>query len=127
MKFDPVQAACEIVNVQYPDLIGFVAIEEIMLRHGLDSLEMAGYDTALFRELIRVDMPKGYRAMSLDGGAALGTEAFESQEWLIHVLEEELLHLKQKAQGLAKEFGPGTALELELDVNDSRKFPPPSR
>jgi len=64
--------------------------------------------------------------MSLDGGAALGKEAFDSQDWLIHVLEEELLHLLQKARGLAQEFARGTVLELELDVNDTRKFPPPS-
>jgi hypothetical protein len=90
----------------------------------LDALSLAGYDTSLFEELIKVDnMPTGYRAMSLDGGAALGKEAFESQDWLVHVLEEELLHLMQKAQGLAEEFSRGTALELELDVNDT---PPPS-
>src|SRR5438046_4138887 len=110
----------------YPILVGFDAVEEGMIRFGLDALNLAGYDTSLLEELIKVDMPKGYRAMSLDSGAALGKEAFESQDWLVHVLEEELLHLMQKAQGLAEEFTRGTALELELDVNDSRKFPPPS-
>lgn len=64
--------------------------------------------------------------MSLDDGAAIGAEAFSSQEMLNHVLEEEYLHLVQKSKGLATEFGPGTALELELDVNDQRQFPPPS-
>lgn len=110
----------------YPLLVGFDAAEEGMIRFGLDALSLAGYDIALFQELIKVDMPKGFRAMSLDAGAALGKEAFASQDWLIHVLEEELLHLLQKAQGLAQEFAPGTALELELDVNDTRKFPPPT-
>src|ERR1022692_3188272 len=112
--------------MHYPILVGFDAAEEGMIKLGIDTLSMAGYDTSLFQELIRVDTPKGYRAMSLDDGAVLGQEAFESQEWLIHVLEEELLHLMQKAQGLAKEFAKGTALELELDANDTRKFPPPS-
>lgn len=109
----------------YPMLVGFDAAEEGMIRFGFDILGLAGYDTALFQELIRVDLPQGYRAMSLDGGAALGKEAFVSQDWLIHVLEEELLHLLQKAQGLANEFARGTALELEIDVNGTRKFPPP--
>jgi hypothetical protein len=110
----------------YPVLVGFDAVEEGMIRFGLDALSLAGYDTALYQELINVDMPTGYRAMSLDGGAALGREAFESQDWLIHVLEEELLHLMQKAQGMAQEFTRGTALELELDVDDTRKFSPPN-
>jgi hypothetical protein len=108
-----------------PDLIGFALAEEHMMRAALNALRAVGYDTSVFQELIKVDMPKGYRAMSLDGGAALGDEAFESQDWLVHVLEEELLHVIQKAQGLAQEFARGTALELELDVNDIRKFPPP--
>jgi hypothetical protein len=34
-------------------------------------------------------------------GAALGSKAFSSQAMLNHVLEEELLHLGQKATGLA--------------------------
>jgi hypothetical protein len=110
----------------YPTLVGFDDVEEGMIRFGLDALSLAGYDTTMVHELIKVDMPTGFRAMTLDGGAALGQEAFESQDWLVHVLEEELLHLMQKSQGLADEFRRGTALELELDVNDTRKFPPPS-
>ena len=55
--------------------------------------------------------------------AALGEEAFSSQEMLNHVLEEELIHLQQKAAGLAQEFGPGTAQELEEAANAARKFP----
>jgi hypothetical protein len=109
----------------YPTLVGFDVAEEVMIKIGLDALNLAGYETSLFKELIKVDMPTGFRAMSLDGGAALGKEAFESQDWLVHVLEEELLHLMQKAQGLAEEFSRGTALELESDVNESRKFPAP--
>jgi hypothetical protein len=109
----------------YPKLVRFAAVEEGMIKFGLDALNLAGYDTSLFKELIKVEMPTGFRAMSLDDGAALGKEAFESQDWLVHVLEEELLHLMQKAQGLAEEFRRGTALELELDVNESRKFPAP--
>ena len=60
--------------------------------------------------------------MCLDDGAALGPEAFVSQELLNHVLEEEYLHLLQKRDGSAKEFDRATALELELDVNDKRRF-----
>ena len=112
--------------MNYPVMIGFSELEERMIKLGIDALSMAGYGTSLFQELIWADMPKGYRAMSLDDGAVLGKEAFESQPWLIHVLEEELLHLLQKDRGLAQEFPTGTALELELDVNDSRKFSPPS-
>ncbi|MBI2804947.1 MAG: hypothetical protein HYX68_08200 [Planctomycetes bacterium] len=93
-----------------PPLVGFDASEDGMIRFALDALNQAGYDTGVFQELIKVDMPKGFRAMSLDGGAALGKEAFESQEWLIHVMEEELLHLIQKAAGLTQEFARGTAL-----------------
>ncbi len=106
-------------------LVDFNPVQETMVREGMAVLSRAGYDTSFCQELIKVDMPAGYRAMTLDGGAALGEEAFESQDWLNHVLEEELLHLIQKAQGHAGEFGPGTALELELDVNEIRKFPRP--
>jgi len=109
-----------------PVLIGFNLAEERKMQTALNALRSVGYETSFFQELIKVDMPNGYRAMSLDGGAALGDEAFESHDWLVHVLEEELLHLMQKAQGLTQEFARGTALELELDVNDIRKFPPPA-
>jgi hypothetical protein len=40
-------------------------------------------------------------------------EAFSSQVMLNHVMEEELLHLQQRAAGLGSEFGPGTAQALE--------------
>jgi hypothetical protein len=107
-----------------PRLIGFHSTEEEMIKTALDALAEAGYDGDLFHELIRADMPKGYRAMSLENGAVLGVEAFVRQDCLNHVLEEELLHLMQKAKGLAKVFDPETALELELDANEQRKFPP---
>ncbi|MBI1832281.1 MAG: hypothetical protein HYR84_12630 [Planctomycetes bacterium] len=108
-----------------PVLAGFDSAGEGLIGFALDALNLGEYDTGLLQERIKADMPKGYRAMSLDDGAALGKEAFESPEWLLHVLEEELLHLMQKSQGLAEEFNRGTALELELDVNESRKFPAP--
>ena len=107
------------------DLIDFSPHEEGMIYEALAALAEAGYDPGLFQELIRADMPPGYRGMSLDGGAALGAEAFASQAWLDHVLEEEYLHLLQKRRGEAEIFGPGTALELELDVHDTRRFPSP--
>lgn len=108
-----------------PDLVDFSESEIEMIRMALGELNVAGYDITPIRELIRADFPVGYRGMSLDNGAALGKEAFLSQAWLNHVLEEELLHLIQKAQGLTATFGPNTALELEQDVNDKRKFPAP--
>ena len=88
-------------------------------------LKGAGYDTSAFKELVRADMPPGYRAMSLEGGAALGQEAFTSQESLNSALEEELIHLQQKAAGLGQPFGPGTAQSLEEAANAARKFPIP--
>ncbi|HEX4589248.1 MAG TPA: hypothetical protein VH120_04925, partial [Gemmataceae bacterium] len=75
--------------------------------------------------LIRADLPAGYRAMTLDDGAALGPEALSSQAMVNHVLEEELLHLEQKAREPDRAFGPGTAGALEDEVHDARKFPPP--
>lgn len=105
--------------------VDFSADEEAMLNQALSALEQAGYNVDLFEELIRVQMPKGYCGMTLDNGAALGTEAFASQDCLNHVMEEEYLHLVQKKRGQAVTFAPGTALELELDVDDKRKFPRP--
>ena len=107
------------------ELNGFSPAEEAMIGIALQALEGVGYDTSLLQVLIRADMPAGYRGMSLDDGAALGAEAFASQEWLVHVIEEEYLHLVQKSQGKAGTFAPDTALELELDVNDQRRFPAP--
>ena len=74
---------------------------------------------------IRAKMPPGYNAMSLEGGAALGDGAFSSPAGLVSALEEELLHLQQKAAGLAKEFSPGAAQILEEAVDELRKFPIP--
>ena len=44
---------------------------------------------------------------------------------LDHVLEEELLHLRQKALGVASVFGQGTGRALEEALNAIRKFPLP--
>ena len=93
-----------------------------MIRRAQAALDGVGYDTTPFQNLIRADLPRGYRAMSLDDGAALGIEAFVSQDLLNYVLEEELLHLKQKLAGRATEFGPGTAAALEEEINDQRRF-----
>ena len=101
---------------------GFSPAEEAMIRASITALRAAGYDTTRIKVLVRADMPATYRGMSLPDGAALGAEAFRSQAVLNHVLEEEILHLQQKAAGLAQEFGPGTAAELEKLVNEQRKF-----
>ena len=101
---------------------GFSAAEEAMIWAAVAALQGAGYDTSPMQMLIRGDLPAGYRAMSLDDGAALGQEAFSSQPMLTHVLEEELLHLEQKARESGRPFGPGTAQALEAEVDEARKF-----
>jgi hypothetical protein len=107
-------------------LISFSSIEEAMILEALQELERAGYDTELFKVFIRVEMPGQYRAMTLDDGAALGDAAFSSQRMINHVLEEELLHLRQKAAGQASEFGARTARALEAEIDEQRKFSLPS-
>jgi hypothetical protein len=101
---------------------GFTPAEEAMIQASIMALQMAGYETSGIKILIRADLPANYRGMSLPDGAVLGAEAFRSQEVLNHVLEEEVLHLQQKAAGLAEEFGPKTAAELKKEVNEQRKF-----
>jgi|SRR6266481_883588 hypothetical protein len=104
------------------NLEAFGAAEEAMIQASIVALKAAGYDTSRIKVLIRADLPATYRGMSLPDGAALGKEAFRSQAVLNHVLEEEIIHLQQKAAGLAEEFGPKTAAELEKEVNEQRKF-----
>jgi RHS repeat-associated protein len=106
-------------------LTGFSQAESSMVQKSLKALKDAGYDTSLLKEVIRADMPPGYRAMSLDNGAALGNEAFGSQAALNSAMEEELIHLQQRAVGLGQSFGPGTAQSLEEAANAARKFPIP--
>ena len=60
------------------------------------------------KEIIRAELPAGYRAMSLEDGAALGGEALSSQAALNSALEEKLIHLGQKMTGWPESFGPGT-------------------
>ena len=105
-----------------PRLEGFSPAEEAMIETSIMALQGVGYDTSRIKVLICADIPSSYRGMSLVDGAALGTEAFRSQAVLNHVLEEELIHSQQKSAGLAEEFGPGTAAELEKEVNEQRKF-----
>jgi hypothetical protein len=64
--------------------------------------------------------------MSLDDGAALDNKAFSSQAMTNHALEEELLHLEQKAREPAREYQPGTARALEEEVHEARRFPLPT-
>ena len=108
-----------------PQLIDFSLSEEKVIKKGLKDLKKAGYGIGVFKELIRAELPSKYRAMTLEDGAAIGEKAFTSQAMLNHVLEEELLHLEQKASGKAKVFGPGTAKALENEVDEKRKFPFP--
>ena len=107
------------------DLEGFSPAEAAMVRAAEAALQSVRYDTGPFQVLIRVDMPPGYRGMSLNDGAALGMEAFSSQAMINHVLEEELLHLQQKAREPGQEFMPGTARALEEEVHEQRRFPFP--
>jgi hypothetical protein len=112
--------------MRYPELVNFSAKEEEMIRYALETLSMAFYDTDLFQVLHKAQMPKGFRAMCLDtDGAVLGSEAFTSDDMVVHVLEEELLHLMQKAAGQGQTVDRRTGFELEADVNDTRKFPCP--
>ncbi len=97
-----------------------------MIRRAQLALDGAGHDTTPFQTLIRADLPRGYRAMTLDDGAVLGAEAFASQDLLNYVLEEELLHLRQKLAGRASVFGPGTAAALEEEINEQRRFRRPN-
>jgi len=106
-------------------LEGFSADEEAMVRTADAALRLAGYDTGLLEVLIRADMPPGYRGMSLDNGATLGSEAFSSQAMVNHVLEEELPHVIQKADVPERWFKPGIARSLEEEVHEQRKFPFP--
>jgi hypothetical protein len=96
-----------------------------MIREAQEGLHSVGYDTSLLRVLIRADLLPGYRGMSWENGAVLGAEAFSSQAMLNQVLEEELLHLQQKARGLFESFEPGTAKTLEEAVDAVRQFPLP--
>lgn len=97
-----------------------------MIRLAAASLATAGYDILLLGGLVRVDLPAGYRGMTLEDGAAIGPAAFTSQDMLNHVLEEELLHLQQRPRGEAIEFAPGTARALEENIHEHRRVPCPS-
>ena len=98
-------------------LEGFNPAEVEMLRAAEAALQSAGYNTSPLQVLVRVEMPTGYRGMTLADGAALSGAAFGSQAMLNHVLEEELLHHQQKAAGEAGEFQPGTARILEGNID----------
>ena len=101
---------------------GFTQAEEAMIQESILALQSVGYETSIIKVLIRADLPATYSGMSLPDGAALGAEAFRTQGVLNHVLEEEVIHLQQRASGLAEKFGPPTAAELEKEVNEQRKF-----
>jgi hypothetical protein len=104
------------------ELEGFSLAEEAMIAVAVRMLQAAGYDLSLMQVLIRAEMPVGYRGMCWENGAVLGSEAFASPAMLNHVLEEELLHLRQKVRGTEQAFGVGTARTLEEEVDEQRKF-----
>jgi hypothetical protein len=97
----------------------------VLVREAEAALQAAGYDTVPLQVLIRAELPAGYRAMTLEDGAALGSEAFSSQAMVNHVSEEELLHLGQKAREPDRAFGRETVRVLEEEVHDARRFPHP--
>ena len=107
-------------------LEGFDDKEAAMIQETLAALASVGYDVSNIKELIWTEMPRKYRAMTLEDGAALSERAFTSQAMLNHVLEEELLHLQQKLLGQAIEFGAGTVRALEEEVDENRRFASPS-
>jgi len=108
-----------------PVLTGFSGSQSRMIANALQSLKNAGYNTGLFKALVRAKMPAGTRGMSLSDGAAVGGEAFSSQGMLNHVLEEELRHLQQTASGMRGSYGPGTSQALEEAAGSDRLFPEP--
>lgn len=102
-----------------------------MIRNSIVALRGAGHDVSALDEVIRTpEMAPGTHGMSLISGSgdaagnaiALHPDAFASQEYLNHVMEEELVHI---LQARPVEYGPGSVLELELNVNPLRKFPWP--
>jgi hypothetical protein len=107
------------------ELEGFSPAELAMIRRAQIALQTAGYDTGLLQVLVRADLPPGYRGMTWENGAVIGEEAFSSQAMLNHVLEEELLHVQQRASGLFETFQPGTARSLEESADEFRHFPLP--
>ncbi len=96
-----------------------------MLQAAVSALKSAGYGMEPLQVLIRANLPPGYRAMTLEDGAVLGSEALASQAMANHVLEEELLHLRQKLREAGRGFGPGTARALEEEIHEFRRFPLP--
>ena len=108
-------------------LIDFAPAEEEMVVRAEEALKSAGYDTSILKVVIRQDdMPASYRGMTLgNDGIILGVKALSSQAMLNYVLEEELLHLQQKASGATIAFGPETARTLEKLVHEQRRFPCP--
>jgi hypothetical protein len=109
------------------ELEGFNPAEEEMVMRSLDALSAAGYDTSVVAAVIRAELPSGYVGMTyLQDGIILGSEAFASQNMLNYVMEEELLHLMQKAGGTASAFDRTTVRHLEGDIDAKRTFHRPS-
>jgi RHS repeat-associated protein len=108
--------------VPLPKFTGFSQPEEEMLKNSLKTLQDVGHDTTQFTELLRADLGKETSGMTWGDAAAIGDRAFSSQEELSKTLEEELIHLQQKAAGQATVFSPGTAQSLEEAANAQKKL-----
>ena len=114
-------------TLRAPSMIGFSESETGMINQSLSNLSGIGYDLSPIQQLVKADLPPGYCAMCLSSeptGMALGDGAFQSQGFLDHTLEEELLHLNQNLRN--ETFGPGTAAAKEAEVDAARKIPDPT-
>lgn len=110
----------------YMNLEGFSPSETTMIQSAIEALGSVGYDPSSLQVLIRAELPPGCRGMTLlADGVVLSGEAFSSQEMLNHVLEEELVHLYQKARDPEATYGRGTARTREQEVDAQRQFPCP--
>ena len=126
MRKDPATMETELpTGAESSDVIfiGFDESEAEMMRKALEDLEAAGYNTSLIDELIKAHLPGG-GGVEADA-IALHPSAFRNLATLTHVLEHELRHLNQKAEGRADAFGPDTVDKLEDEVDVNPKFPLP--
>lgn len=123
LRLGKVLAALRAGTAAAVKLTGLSAAEARMVRKALEKLKKAGYDVRPIGEVIRADLPKGTAGLTVGtDGVVLGDLAFVSERELLRTIEEELLHLNQKAGGLIQSAGPGTAQALENAVDAQRKF-----
>lgn len=107
-------------------LEGFEAGQEEMIGRALQALARVGYDMGPLHGILRSELTPGRRGMTLTlDEIVLSDAAFASQDLLNCVLEEELLHLHQKARDPNSLFHRRTCQEWEADINAQRQFPLP--